>query len=905
MSPLKINPSRIRLTLSVLFLCTELVACTRFYSADKFVEEAKSYIAKGDEKSALIQLKNALQKDPNHKEARILMGDIYLETEDGLSAENEFRKAIGVGAPKDQIQTRLAKSLLLEGKFKKLLEETEVPVNSPISAEVLAMRGEAYLNLKDKDSAKKAFDQALKVSPNNAAALIGLAKMAATDNNLNAANEYANLATTNNAKDSKAWLFKGQLLAAQSDTSGAISCFDTALKLHPKDVAAHIEKANIEIKLKQFDQAQADIKAATDLRPQNPNAMFSQAVLYLSQGKNQESLNALAPILKNAPQYLPAILISGIANFSLGSTKQSEVIFNKYLAEVPSNLYVQKLLAQSQLNNGKAQLALENVEKIIAAGNEKDSELLALAGDASLAAKEFNKANSYYEKAVAIKPENASYLTQMAISKLNLGKQTDAISELEKAITLGDKTSSLKSGVLLAMTYVGSNQFDQAMTTVQALEKQQASNPLLLNLKGIIYLKKNDVTNARISFNDALKAQANYFPAIANLAKLDIGDKKYDQAKERYQTLLNTDKKNLDAELALADLANIQGNKKDVEKWLQQAYNDHPDQASAAGNLINFYIKSNEIQKALTLARNAHNTAPESAEFLQLLANTQQLAKDWTGAIDSLSRLASLHPESPDEKFQLAGAYVNAKDQENAIETLKKILVLQPTYTKAAIALADLESRKADFNSSLQIAKQLQKQDAKNPQGFILEGDILSRQSKYAPALKSYEAALQLQENNLILKKIHLALVKDKKEKEANDRVNNWLAKHPADNNTRNYYAEYLLGQPQSRSQAISQFLIVLKAEPNNPIVLNNLAWAYDQDKNPVALSYAEKAYQLAGDTPQILDTYGWILAEKGEYQKALPILQKADKLKPSDNEIQAHLASVKSKTGDTPSSVK
>ena len=904
MAPNKTNQGRVKLTLTALMLCTGLIACTRFYSADKFVEEAKSYIAKGDDKSALIQLKNALQKDPQHKEARILMGNIYLETEDGTSAENEFRKALSAGASKEQIHTKLAKSLLLEGKFKKLIEETEAN-GAPISAEILAMRGDAFLGLRDKDQAKIAFDQALKSEPNNSAALIGLARLSLADNDLTTAKDYVNQATSANPKDHKAWLFKGQLAAAQSDTTGAMTAFDTALQLHPADIAAHLEKANLEIKLKKFTEAQADIKAATDLRPQNLNAIFAQAVLYMSQEKNQEALTALAPILKNAPNYLPAVLLSGVANFALGSTKQSEVILSKYLQEVPDNLYAQKLLAQSQLKNGKPKLALESVEKILSTGEVKDAQLLGLAGEAALAAKEFNKANSYFESAAAATPQNSAYLTQMAISKLNMGNTGAAISELEKAISQGDKTTSLKSGVILAMTYANNNQYDQALSTLQSIEKQQAPNPLLHNLKGYIYLKKNDVASAKASFNEALKLQANYFPAISNLARLDIQDKKFDQARDRYMALLKDDKKNLEAELALANLAEIEGNKKDTEKWLQQAYSDHPENAVTAQNLIAFYFKSNEAPKALTLAKNAHNSLPDNVDFLQLLARTQQAVKDWPGAIDSYAKLAALHPESPDEQFQLALTYLSANDNDSAVDALKKTLIIAPTYAKAAIALADLESKKSNFTDALQVAKQLQIHDPKNGQGLLLEGDVLARQGKLDLAVKAYDAAFRLQEIGVVIKRIHATLIKDKKEKEANERLNNWLAKHPDDTGTRIYYAEYLLAQPQARSQAIGQFLTILKTEPANPIVLNNLAWAYSQDKNPAAKGYAEKAYQIAGESPQILDTYGWILAEQGEYQKALPLLQKADKLKPADAEIHAHLVSVMGKAGTGQSAVK
>lgn len=892
------NSRRIKPTLTALLLCSSLLGCSRFYSADKFVEEAKSYEAKNDDKSALIQLKNALQKNPEHREARLLLGDLYLKMDDGLSAENEYRKAISAGVPPAQIMEKLVHAMIMERKFKIALQDSETAANHGGSAELLTLRGNAFLGLSDRIKAKLAFDQALVAQTNYAPALIGQGKLALADNNLPAANNYANLAISSGPKESQSWLFKGQLLAFQHDNTGALACFDTVLKLQPKTVSAYLAKANLEIEAKQYVLAQTDIKAATAIQPNNLQTQFAQATLDVYTNKNQESLNELAPILKTAPQFLPAILLSGIAHYQMGSTKQSEDILTKYVAEVPGNLYAQKLLVQSEIKNGKSKLALETVEKLINAGNDNDSQLLDLAGQSALASRDFNKANTYFEHAVALTPQNAGYHTKLAVDKLALGNTVEAIAELEKAISLGDKTASPQSAVILTMTYIRNNQLDQALSTVQPLKKQQPTNPLLPNLEGIIYAKKNDPAKASVSFNEALKIKPDYFPAINNLAQIDIKDKKIDQAKERYLALLKLDQKNLNAELALASLADRQGNQKDQEKWLQQANNEHPDQIQAAQNLIGFYFKTNATQKALDLARNLHSAAPDNPEFLQLLASTQRLARDWPGVVDSLTKLAALHPESSAPQRELGLAYVDANDLANAVLALKKALIIQPDDIKAALALAELNAKNADFGPALQIAKQIQSKDPQNSLGFVLEGNVLVRQNQLAPALKAYETAFKLKESGAVISSIHSVLIKQKKIVDANQRVDRWLTQHPADNNVRVYYASYLLSQPTSRQAGVALLVSALKVEPNNAGIMNNLAWVYAQDKNPAAIDLARQAYALASSNPQIMDTYGWILAQQGDIAKALPILQQANKLSPSDTEIQGHLTATLTQSG-------
>jgi Flp pilus assembly protein TadD len=60
---------------------------------EKLIASAKEYIAKNDNQAAVIQLKNALQKDINSAEARFLLGKTLLAQGDAVAAAVELRKA--------------------------------------------------------------------------------------------------------------------------------------------------------------------------------------------------------------------------------------------------------------------------------------------------------------------------------------------------------------------------------------------------------------------------------------------------------------------------------------------------------------------------------------------------------------------------------------------------------------------------------------------------------------------------------------------------------------------------------------------------------------------------------------------------------------------------------------------
>ncbi|MGB5672295.1 MAG: tetratricopeptide repeat protein, partial [Sedimenticolaceae bacterium] len=69
-------------------------------TADEYIEEAQAFVVGGEIKSAIIQLKNALQSDPSSVRARVMLGSLYLRTGDGAAAAKEFGRARDLGAPK-------------------------------------------------------------------------------------------------------------------------------------------------------------------------------------------------------------------------------------------------------------------------------------------------------------------------------------------------------------------------------------------------------------------------------------------------------------------------------------------------------------------------------------------------------------------------------------------------------------------------------------------------------------------------------------------------------------------------------------------------------------------------------------------------------------------------------------
>lgn len=879
---------------SAVLLLGGLTACGEAETSETLVAEAKQYIAKGDSKAAVIQLKNALIKNPSDVEARLALGALYNESGDALSAEKEFSRAKELGAAADKTALGLATALLVQQKYQEALDATAAQ-SAAADAGIQAARGDALLGLRRADEAKAAYERALAAKPGHPAALTGLARHALTQSDIEGANRFAAQATAANPSDAAVWMFMGGLQRAQGKNLEAITAYQKALKLKPSLYLAHVEKAQIEIQERKFDTAKADLAAARKLAPNALPVTYAEALLQFHQAKYPAAKELIQKILKVAPEHMPTVLMAGSTELALGSPQLAEQHLRKYLETNPDNPHARKLLATVLIQQGQISEASAILDPMLATTKD-DVQLLAIAGEAAMQVRDFDKAAGYFEQASKLQPKAAALRTSLAMSKLAQGDSARAISELELSTSL-DNTSP-KAGVLLVLTELRMKRNDKALAAVKALETSQPQDPMVQNLKGGVYLNMQDNANARASFEKALALKPTYYPAVSNLAQMAMKEGKPEQAKQLMLKFLESDKKNVQAMNALAELALRAGKPAEVTQWLEKSSSENPEAVGPAVSLGTHYLRTGETQKALTLARKYQVANPRSPELMDLLGQAQLANKDMDGALDSYSKLAAALPKSPQARMRLASIRMAMNNNAGAADELKKALAIQPDFVEAQMAQADLAMRSGDAARAMAIAREIQSQRPKEAAGYALEGRLLEQQGKHGAAVAPLERALALSANTFNKIALHRAKSRAGKAAEADAQLAQWRKAQPQDTSLQLYVADTLLAKKQYK-QAIAELEAVTRAAPKNALAMNNLAWAYQQEKDARALKTADQAYALAPDSPAVMDTLGWILVEQGNLGRGLPLLKKAVELAPDAADIRFHLAQGLAKSGD------
>ncbi|MBK4734311.1 XrtA/PEP-CTERM system TPR-repeat protein PrsT [Noviherbaspirillum pedocola] len=877
----------------IMLLSGGLASCSR-QSPDALVAEAAKYRQKGDEKAAIIQLKNALQQNPNDGNARYLLGVIYNETGDPLSAEKEIRRAGELGVPAAKTAPQLARSLLAQNEPQKALDALAAAGDlNDANAEIV--RGNIYLALGKSDQAKSSFNAALKLQPDTPLALVGLAKIAFGAKDLDGAGKLVDQAVAKNPNSLEALHAKADLLRAQGKNEEALATYDAAIKVKPDNIQSLTGKANLDIAMRRYDDARIQVDAAKKVAPNAPLVNYTAALLDFSQGKFAPALDEIQQVTKIAPDHMPSLLLTGAIQYGLGNNEQAELLVKRYLEANPGNDYATKLLAAVMLKNGDPKRALSVLNPALE-NAKQDPQLLSLAGESYMRSREFDKAEQVLAKASELSPGSPMIRTALGMSKLAQGENSSGMAELEAASKMD--ANNTQPGVVLVMTQMRMRQYDKALESVNKLEKEKPNDASIKTLKGNVLLAKGDLAGARQSFDAATKIDPRFFPPVANLAQIDAQEKKPDAAKSRLETFLEQDKQNIQVMGVLANLAMSQGHKEEATSWLEKAANLRPNDIPPQLQLGMQYLRTGDKDKAAKLAQAQVIAHPTSPEVLDFMAQAQLANNDKAGALETYRKLAAVQPNSALAQYRIATVQMAMRDEAGSVDSLKRALTLKPDYLDAQLAMAAIDVRKGNGAGALDIARQIQKQQPQSPVGYALEGDVQMMQKKPAQAVQPYGRALDLSKNALMVVKQAEALDASGRGKDADASIAAWLKDHPQDNGVRLQYATAKMAKRDYKG-AIDGFQEVLKQEPNNVAALNNLALAYQQQHDSRALEYAEKALKLAPDNPAVLDTAGSILVASGDTARGLGYLQKAAAAAPNSPNIRYNLAVALAKNGD------
>ena len=289
-----IKPHRARLasTISMLALLVGLAfdqdqaALADTSTSGGYVEDAVKRLEQQDHKAAVIQLKNALQADPDNLRARQILGEIYLEQGRFAEAEKELKR-VHKETPDLPNKVSLAKALLGQNKAEDVLELIDGVRSDDRDLEqrLVLMRTEALLGLERPDDAKTALSTELDANPLDADVNLMDARISMAEGDIDSAQIKIGRALEVDQSSIHGWLLDAQVKSGRGLHQEALSSLDRADSLSPGNSNIGIMRAEVLIRRAKFEDAERIVTDVLQRSPKHVAANFLLATVQSNKGQ--------------------------------------------------------------------------------------------------------------------------------------------------------------------------------------------------------------------------------------------------------------------------------------------------------------------------------------------------------------------------------------------------------------------------------------------------------------------------------------------------------------------------------------------------------------------------------------------------------------------------------------------
>ncbi|MBK1703622.1 XrtA/PEP-CTERM system TPR-repeat protein PrsT [Halochromatium glycolicum] len=864
-------------------------------SAEDHVAQAQEAYANGDVRTAIIEIKNALQQAPQDAENRLLLGRYNLELGKAVEAEAELIRAKELGADPAALRLPLLRSRLMQGKHDEVIDSTEAVGEFEEAQQpgVLTLRAQALLSEGRIDEARAALDRALALEPTAPEALLSKAWVEWLDKDEEAARTQLRAALDADPELDRAWELLGDVERDTGNLEEAESAYSKAIEHTSISFSPRFKRALTHIFQQDYASAEKDLEALRKQAGENPAVSYVSGLIAFYQQRYDGARADFEETLARKPDYMPAVFYLGATQYALENWGQAQSYLSRYTRRFPSSPEANRLLALSRLRDGDSERAEQTLGAILKADPE-DRTTLAMMSNLYLAQGRADEALHHLRKVIAMEPDSAATRAKLGIALLQEGQREEGFSELDRAIELAPgETQRLEIAIVLERLRAA--EYQQALERLERLHEREALSPgLYYNLKAIAHVGLNEIETAKAIFNEGLeKVPAEQRPDLANnLARLQLRDGNSQEAQELLSDSLSETPEHLPSLMSFARLKAQANDLEEAQALLERAVAAHPDAQQPRLALAQLHLRADRPTDALELLRETDQQGPErSTGWLALMATALVNAGNPTEAIDILRELHEQRPDAANVSLMLSRLLIERGDRAEARNLLEQAMKRDAENLGLRLTLVELLTLEAELDEAAERLAPAAEAHPDDPRVLARAGAIEFAAGRYAEAIDAFQRARRLAPADryvagALAKAQHVA---DDTEA-AVATLSDWLQQFPDDPGMRLLQANLLVALNRD-GETIAAYRRYLDSGQENAVALNNLAWLLRTSDTDEALRLVERAAELAPESAEILDTKGVIEQERENYTAAIETFRRALSLSPGNPSIRLHLA--------------
>ena len=835
----------------VVFVLFFLAACNS-QTKEGMLQSGIELLEAGNTRGSIVYFKNSLEIDPNFYEARYYLAEAYLRSGRLESAEKEYKKVSLQSSSFADLPLKLSEIYLLTSRGELAIQTLEkFHLDNTPTSESLDLEGRAYALDRDYTRSESLFQKAINLDPENPRLKLHLVKLFLIQSKNEEAYPLLLSLVELHQKFSPGYELLAKLELQREQPALALAAYQRLYELDPTKIDVLYMQGLLHLMLGQLNDA---IKIAEKLSaefPEDYRTGLLRGLIAYRQGSFENATIDLVESLKANRQFLTYYYL-GLSYFRLGDLELSISQFQKVLDENPDFLQARLMLAMTFLQQKRIDDCIREVNFVLTK-DEHSGVAYNILGSAQLLNNDYDAAMQSFNRAIEIDPGAVDVYLKKSQSLFVRGESELAEATLVEALALSPGV--LNARLMLASYYIHQENYAEAVDALQDGLAGVPADALIYNyLAGISFKQKDD--QAAIDYLQKAKAaNPEYLSPALNLAAYYLSKAEYDKALGEYKAILDQNRNNLTALVGMGVAYELAG-QVDLAKqtYEQMLAIESPE---AALHVAQYYSKNDRLEEALTVLDEALKKAPLSVPLYAPKASLLLQAGRSNEAMTVLEQL---------EKLKAGSGY-------------PKLI---------ALLLKQGQDAKAE-----KIAESVIKGSPGSNYGYLLQSSIFEYKKQPSKAVEVLKQGLSTLPDDARLT-LQLGRIHDL----GGNTSEAILVYQELINNNPAYYPGFfalgtLYDRRGNKKEAQSYYKKTIALNERYVPALNNLAYLYADNYGDMqmALTLSFKAYRLAPEQQDVMDTLGYVLLKNNKAEEAVKILEKTIKMHGYNPTISFHLA--------------
>ncbi|MFK8017454.1 MAG: tetratricopeptide repeat protein [Gammaproteobacteria bacterium] len=575
---------------------------------------------------------------------------------------------------------------------------------------------------------------------------------------------------------------RAQAFLQQGQLAEAGTLLDTVVASEPDLTSARIAQAQLERARGRPDLAEQQLRTITRANPFSIGAQHALGALLAERGSYEEATLvlgdalALTRNLDNLDDWLNARVALAEVLWRNGDKSRANAQTRGLLEEFPSHPLPKYLRALLAYEDADYALASEYLSSVLnALPNHRPSQQLSAAAD--LAQGRLGSAQIHLDAEGVTDTTDPLLLLLLSRIYHGMGNAEEA------AATVGQIAESELDAAGLshrAGTFARSGDRSRAHLDLERAVAMRPDNLELQIQLASSYLNdglvaKSDALMSRWPLNEATQSARSTLQLLRFLRTGDL--ERSDSAAKRRR---RADPNDLIALLALAEAAELRGQRDQAVDWLEMA-RERNELAVEPRLLLASYARRDGLTAELrALSEELLTIQPFNSEALALMGEAYLASGDTFAAIETLREARRVAPSAASTMFAMLRAQLATGDFWRARRDIKKSVLRQQLEGKAIEALIIDEHRRGNAEQARALADDLLASELTRTTGEKIIGDLYLLTGDFTKAERAYDKAQRRKLDRIVALKTATAALAANSNRAATY-IDAWLLEHPQD----------------------------------------------------------------------------------------------------------------------------